>query len=128
MALDVIQKVVEWLREGYPEGVPTRDYIPLLALLSRRLTSEEVAQVTDELIRDGVLQGSVSVTMIEEALSSVTQQPALESDIKRIADNLEHVGWVQNWVPAGSVDDAESSNGPGGPNSPDSASGADKGN
>ena len=28
--------VLDWLREGYPAGVPPKDYIPLLALLRRR--------------------------------------------------------------------------------------------
>ena len=31
-----------WLKAGYPEGVPQTDYIPLFALLPRRLTDDEV--------------------------------------------------------------------------------------
>ena len=34
MALsDVLTRIVGFLRAGYPEGVPVRDYIPLVALL-----------------------------------------------------------------------------------------------
>ena len=29
-----VTAVVAWLRAGYPEGVPHRDYLPLFALLS----------------------------------------------------------------------------------------------
>jgi Protein of unknown function (DUF3349) len=31
----------KFLRAGYPEGVPQHDYLPLFALLARKLTSEE---------------------------------------------------------------------------------------
>ena len=37
-----LTSIVAWLRAGYPDGVPQTDYIPLLALLSRRLTNDEV--------------------------------------------------------------------------------------
>ena len=47
----VLNSIVGWLRAGYPSGVPDSDYIPLLALLARRLTSEEVAAVAAELGR-----------------------------------------------------------------------------
>ena len=47
----VLNSIVGWLRAGYPYGVPDSDYIPLLALLARRLTSEEVAAVAAELGR-----------------------------------------------------------------------------
>ncbi|WP_162562002.1 DUF3349 domain-containing protein, partial [Mycolicibacterium brumae] len=30
--------VLDWLRAGYPNGVPPKDYFPLLALLTRTLT------------------------------------------------------------------------------------------
>ena len=47
----VLNSIVGWLRAGYPCGVPESDYIPLLALLARRLTSEEVSAVATELVR-----------------------------------------------------------------------------
>ena len=43
MALsDVLAKIVGFLRAGYPEGVPDGDYIPLVALLRRRLSDDDV--------------------------------------------------------------------------------------
>jgi hypothetical protein len=54
MALsDVLAKIVGFLRAGYPEGVPDRDYIPLVALLRRRLSDDEVVAVATELISSG---------------------------------------------------------------------------
>ena len=29
-----LKKIVDWLRAGYPDGVPQADYIPLVALLA----------------------------------------------------------------------------------------------
>ena len=37
-----LSAIVSWLRAGYPNGVPPPDYLPVLALLSRRLTPDEV--------------------------------------------------------------------------------------
>ena len=44
-----LTKIVDWLRAGYPEGVPDVDYIPLFALLGSQLTNEEVTAIADEL-------------------------------------------------------------------------------
>ena len=43
----VLSKIIEWLRAGYPEGVPEHDYIPLFALLGSQLTNEEVSLIAD---------------------------------------------------------------------------------
>lgn len=42
---NVIDNVLGWLHEGYPEGVPPKDYFPLLALLKRSLTEDEVVKL-----------------------------------------------------------------------------------
>ncbi len=45
MALSMLlESIVAWVRKGYPEGVPRQDYIPLLALLKRRMNDDELAQ------------------------------------------------------------------------------------
>jgi hypothetical protein len=85
-----VTSVVGWLRAGYPEGLPERDYIPLLALLARRLSDEEVMAVVDELLRDGEIG---SPTAMRDAIAAVTHQPALDADVSRVADRLTAVGW-----------------------------------
>jgi transcription-repair coupling factor (superfamily II helicase) len=40
--------VLDWLVAGYPTGIPPKDYVPVLALLRRRLTEDEVRQVAEE--------------------------------------------------------------------------------
>jgi hypothetical protein len=37
----LLARIVAYLRAGYPEGVPANDYVPLLALLRRRLSDDE---------------------------------------------------------------------------------------
>ena len=52
MALNTrLTGILDWLREGYPAGVPPKDYIPLLALLRRRLTEDEVREIAHEVGR-----------------------------------------------------------------------------
>lgn len=85
-----LAKVVDWLRAGYPDGLPEHDYIPLLALLARRLSDGEVNVVTMELIRAGVV---TSESALRGAITAVTSQPAREEDIQRISDRLVAAGW-----------------------------------
>ena len=43
------ERGLEWLRAGYPEGVPDVDYIPLFALLGSQLSEADVAAIAYEL-------------------------------------------------------------------------------
>lgn len=39
----VLHRALDWLVQGYPDGIPAKDYSPILALLGReQLTDEEV--------------------------------------------------------------------------------------
>ncbi|HWG14277.1 MAG TPA: DUF3349 domain-containing protein [Streptosporangiaceae bacterium] len=51
---NVLQLVINWLRAGYPDGVPSTDYIPLFALLGTQLTDVELLAVADELAGESV--------------------------------------------------------------------------
>src|SRR4051794_17159242 len=41
---NVVSRVVEWLRKGCPPDLPAQDFVPLIALLCRRLTDVQVAK------------------------------------------------------------------------------------
>ena len=45
----VLKTIVDWLRAGYPEGVPDVDYLPLFALLGSELTNHDVNLIAEEL-------------------------------------------------------------------------------
>lgn len=83
--------VVDWLRAGYPEGVPERDYVPLLALLARRLTPEEVATVAAQLRDEGRLP--VTSTDIGELIMGITDELPREEDVARVRAQLASAGW-----------------------------------
>ncbi|GAA1809013.1 DUF3349 domain-containing protein [Nocardioides hankookensis] len=88
-----LRGVLDWLREGYPAGIPPKDYIPLLALLRRRLTEDEVREVARE-IADldgaGTEDIGVQITKITDALPS-------DDDVARVEARLtEHHGWPED--------------------------------
>ena len=47
----VLSNVLGWLHQGYPEGVPQKDYFALLALLKRSLTEDEVVQAAQAVLK-----------------------------------------------------------------------------
>lgn len=89
----VVRAVLEWLREGYPAGVPPKDYIPLLALLRRRLTEDDVREVARAIARiDGVDSADIGVH-----ITKITDALPREEDIARVEAHLtEHHGWPES--------------------------------
>jgi len=86
-----LSAVVDWLRAGYPQGVPEQDYIPLLALLARRLTAEEVATVAAQLRDEGRLP--VTNADIGELIMGITDELPRQEDVARVRAQLASGGW-----------------------------------
>ena len=87
----LLNRVVAWLREGYPTGVPAQDYVALLALLRRRLTDEEVAAIAAELAQEGLVP--VDGTDIAVSITKVTDEVPSEADVERVKDHLAFRGF-----------------------------------
>jgi hypothetical protein len=85
----ILASIIEWLRAGYPDGVPEHDYVPLFALLSRKLTSDEVAAVAEEIIAGG----ASSPQAVYGAITAVTHGAPLDGDIARVSARLAAGGW-----------------------------------
>lgn len=83
--------VVDWLRAGYPEGVPEADYIPLVAVLARRLTPEEVRAVAAELGREGRLP--IDDADIGTVITTITDELPRPADVERVRSRLALGGW-----------------------------------
>jgi hypothetical protein len=81
--------IVNWLRAGYPEGVPPTDYFPVLALLSRRLSTDEVKSVAGELMHSGDFDN----VDIGVAITQITDNLPTEGDIERVRQRLAANGW-----------------------------------
>jgi hypothetical protein len=86
----VLQSVVDFLRAGYPEGVPQHDYQPLFALLRRQLTPEEISLVANELNATGDLDTAAA---IRAAIELVTDVEPNETDVARVRAHLAAGGW-----------------------------------
>lgn len=92
MAPAFLAAILAWLRAGYPEGVPETDYVPLFALLSRRLSSEEVHEVAKTIIHapDG---GPVDDADIGVAITKITNELPSQEDVARVRSRLAAAGW-----------------------------------
>jgi hypothetical protein len=84
-----LNSVVAWLRAGYPDGIPPTDYFPVLALLSRRLSNDEVKLVARELMQRGDFDHvdiGVLITQLIDELPS-------PGDVERVRERLAAKGW-----------------------------------
>jgi hypothetical protein len=88
--MSVLTAIVDFLLIGYPEGVPKQDYVPLLALLKRQLTDEEVRTVAHEVLDS---RDPDSASDITRAITAITNEQPLPSDIARVAARLAAAGW-----------------------------------
>jgi len=84
-----LNSVVAWLRAGYPEGIPPIDYIPVLALLSRRLSNDEVKLVT----RDLIARGDFDHVDIGVLITQITDELPTPNDVERVRERLAAKGW-----------------------------------
>ena len=88
----VMDNVLGWLHEGYPEGVPPKDYFPLLALLKRSLTEDEVVKAAQTVLK-GINADTVTEAEIRQAVAAVTAQEPNPEEIHQVASRLASVGW-----------------------------------
>jgi hypothetical protein len=85
-----LERIIRWLRAGYPNGVPDVDYVPLFALLGYHLSNEEVEAVAEELASSS---DPASADAIKKAITSMTNTKPLDSDIDRVRARLAAGGW-----------------------------------
>ncbi len=89
--LPTLHRIVDWLRAGYPHGIPEKDFVPLFALLRRRLSEEEVRELGDQLVKDGIVpadQIDVGVGYLR-----ITDELASEQEVRRVSEILRQAGW-----------------------------------
>jgi hypothetical protein len=92
-SLSYFQSVLSWVRKGYPEGVPPTDYYPLLALLARSLSEDEVVQTAWTELREGHPVSPVTEEQIQQAVRDVTAKEPNINEINQVAGRLAMVGW-----------------------------------
>lgn len=88
----VFNNVLGWLHEGYPEGVPPKDYFPLLALLKRSLSDEEVVKAAQSILKSTDAD-TVTEAEIRTAVQDVIDKEPNPEEILQVASRLASVGW-----------------------------------
>jgi hypothetical protein len=82
-------RIVTWLNAGYPEGVPGPDRVPLLALLTPRLTNDEVKAVAQNLIDSGEFD-HIDIGVL---ITQITDELPREEDVERVRERLDKTGF-----------------------------------
>lgn len=88
----LIAAILRWLRAGYPDGVPSADFIPLLALLRRRLSEEEIVEVAQALQLEAGEDREISSIDARVVMSRVLNDLPSEEDLARVREHLERMG------------------------------------
>jgi hypothetical protein len=90
-----ISKMLTWLRAGYPEGNPQRDFPSVLLVLQQNLSDGDIETIADELALQSVSNGSapVSAEQIRAMVHDHTFQPATDDDLRRVSAVLAQGGW-----------------------------------
>jgi Protein of unknown function (DUF3349) len=100
----LLSSILNWLRAGYPEGVPGPDRVPLLALLrSTPLTEDQIREVIRNITADGspaLADGTIREDEIEAFIKDVTHH-AGPDNVKRVAAKLAAAGWPLAGVASG---------------------------
>jgi hypothetical protein len=93
----LISRIIDWLRAGYPEGVPGPDRVPLLALLrSTPLTEDQVKEVVRNITAvdsSAITDGAISKDEIETFIFAVAHHDAGPENVQRVAAKLAAAGW-----------------------------------
>jgi len=85
-----LSNIIDWLRAGYPEGVPDVDYVPLFALLGSELTDADINAIADELAATG---DESTAQRIRNAIERASHEKPLDVDVARVRARLAAGGW-----------------------------------
>jgi hypothetical protein len=86
-----LARIAGWLRAGYPDGVPEHDYIPLVALLRRQLSDDEITLISEELSSSFSVPKSAGE--LKKAVSAITHTAVSDTDLARVRARLALGGW-----------------------------------
>ena len=89
-----LTRAVDWLRAGYPTGVPRQDYVALLGILRHKMSEEEVKKIATALADQSLTSDDpISAEDIENMISDEMLQKATPEDVVRVSARLAAGGW-----------------------------------
>jgi hypothetical protein len=107
-AKTVLASILDWLRAGYPEGVPGPDRVPLLALLRQTpLTEGQIKEVIRNIAEAKAPASEadpIDKDEIESFISEVTNHDGGPENVRRVAAKLAAAGWPLSGVTVPSED------------------------
>ena len=107
-ATSLVHSILDWLRAGYPDGVPGPDRVPLLALLrATPLTEDQLKEVVRNITADGstaLADGEIGQDEIAAFIKDVSHHDAGPENVQRIAAKLAAAGWPLHGVEQAAVD------------------------
>lgn len=91
---NIAERVLDWLRAGYPQGIPQHDYVALFGILHRALTEAEVTDFAQRLTAaaDDPTTPITHDDIANIISDNVHQEPSAE-DVRRVAGRLAEGGW-----------------------------------
>ena len=103
----MLHSILDWLRAGYPSGVPGPDRVPLLALLrATPLPEDQIKEVIAHLTEPGAAateDGAIDADEIAAFIKDVTQHDAGPHNIAGVAGKLAAAGWPLTGVDPGAT-------------------------
>lgn len=78
-----VTRLIAFLRAGYPSGMPPTGYVPLAALLHRRLSDDEITAITSKLTMP------ISSADVGVHITRITNDMPSQDDIERVQRRLE---------------------------------------
>jgi len=84
-----LTRIIAFLRAGYPTGWPVTGYVPLAALLGRRVSDDEIATIASELV---TRPGPISNADVGVEITRVINEMPSPRDIERVQRRLDTIG------------------------------------
>ncbi len=89
-----LTRTLDWLRAGYPTGVPKRDYIALLGVLKVKLSEDEIRKLARDLAdQSQKYDEPITPEDIEKIIDEKMLQEATPADVARVSAHLAAGGW-----------------------------------
>jgi hypothetical protein len=85
-----VSSIIAFVKAGYPTGMPATGHVSLAALLSRRLSDDEITAIASELIARG--HWPISTADVGVAITRITNEMPAPHDIERVQRRLIAIG------------------------------------
>jgi len=87
-----VSRILDWLRAGYPSGIPRTDYVPILEVLHRNLTEQEIETYADQLAAQSDGE-PISADDIRDMVREHAFERCTNEDLIRVSARLAAGGW-----------------------------------